>query len=73
MGAASGSAFADALSGGAAMGNLGGPLLLVDSPLPTSVHDYLASNKNSIGKIDVFGGIAVVPPDVLASIDTAAS
>ena len=72
VGLANGFAFADALSGGAAIGTLGGPLVLVDpSILPASVHLYLVSIHAGVTRAEVYGGTATVPESEFAAIGNA--
>jgi hypothetical protein len=65
VGAASGTNYPDALTGGANAGLQGGPLILVPAsgPLPTSVDTYLKSIKVPLGVL-LFGGTAAVGSDV---------
>jgi hypothetical protein len=71
FGAATGSNFPDALSGGAFMGSSQhvGPILLVGSsvPLPSSVAAYL-SGHTSLSNGYLFGGPLAVGDDVLAAL-----
>ena len=61
VGIANGFAFPDALSGGPAVGQLGGPLVLVDYVhLPQSIHDYLVSVHSTIQIAELYGGESVV-------------
>ncbi|MFD0630660.1 cell wall-binding repeat-containing protein [Catenulispora yoronensis] len=70
-GLATGLNWADALSGGAAMGTLDGPLLLTDpKALPSSTRGFLNDEKAG-GSIDtglVFGGTAVITAPVFNSL-----
>ncbi|NUR59783.1 MAG: DUF1906 domain-containing protein [Catenulispora sp.] len=63
-GLATGGFWADALSGGAAMGTLDGPLLLTDTKsLPGATQSLLGDEANGGGSVDlgvVFGGTAAV-------------
>ena len=70
FGAASGVAFPDALSGGAA----GGPMVLVPrcGPLPSSVSGYLGSIKATISHGFLFGGAHAVGDDVLSELEQVA-
>lgn len=67
VGLATGGDFADALAGGAAVGRLGGPLLLVgqNAPLPESTGGYLEDNAESIDTAYVFGGVDAIGEDVV--------
>ncbi len=71
FGAATGSYFADALSGGVFMGMPGhfGPMLLVapSLPLPSSVIDYLDTDKQASSGY-LFGGPLAVRDDVLGAL-----
>jgi len=71
FGAATGSYFADALSGGVFMGMPGdiGPMLLVapSLPLPSSVTDYLETDDQASNGY-LFGGPAAVGDDVLGAL-----
>jgi hypothetical protein len=66
VGLATGTAWPDALSGGAAMGNVGGPLLLVDPQAGLSGQDaeLLADNRGELYAGYVFGGRVAVPAGV---------
>lgn len=64
LGVATGLNFPDALGGGAALGVYGSGLLLVRDYAPSTVTTWVAAHKNSIGRIDVFGGSDVVPESV---------
>jgi putative cell wall-binding protein len=71
-GLARGSDFADALSGGAAVGGQGGPLLLsLSDRLPDVTREYLEDNAESIDRAYVFGGTAAISDDVLEEVDAA--
>ena len=73
VGAASGEAFPDGLSGGALMGKVGGPLLLVAGSvgLTPIVRTYFQANAVSITTINVFGGPAAVSDFVVREMTTA--
>ena len=67
-GLATGSAFPDALSGGAEMAALAGPLLLTGaSALPAAVLSYL-TDAPTIKAVKVFGGSLAVPDAVLGQV-----
>lgn len=66
VGLATGGDFADALAGGAAVGALGGPLLLTGQDnLPESTEGYLIDNAESIDDAYVFGGTDVISESVV--------
>ena len=73
VGVASGTTFADALSGGANIGAAGGPMVLVppSGPLPAPVQAYLTANKASIASAVVFGGPLAVGDDVVQEVTAA--
>jgi hypothetical protein len=73
-GFASGTAFPDALSGGADIAKADGPMLLVPpcGALPSAVSDYLAAVKSSLTAGTLYGGPGAVGDDVLAALDHAA-
>jgi hypothetical protein len=72
VGMATGAQFPDALSGGAAIGELSGPLLLTDpNQLSAATQSYLLANKSSITSVIVFGGSAAVSQNVLNEITAA--
>ncbi len=58
VGAASGETFPDGLSGGAMIGKVGGPLLLVPSSTRLSpvVRSYLQAHAATVASVEVFGG-----------------
>ncbi|MGH9062672.1 MAG: cell wall-binding repeat-containing protein [Acidimicrobiales bacterium] len=69
-GFASGTSFPDALSGGAHVGRLGGPVVLVPGSglLPPSVVSWLSSAGSSITGGYVYGGTSAVGSDVYEEI-----
>ena len=75
VGAALGTAFPDALPGGAHIGALRGPLLLVepDAPLPPSVQTYLAGAHAAISAGYLYGGLSAVGDDVRTALAEAIS
>jgi len=74
LGFASGSAFPDALSGGANIGGVGGPLLLVPScgSLPSSLSGYLTTVSAGVTGGFLYGGSLAVGDDVLGQLDQSA-
>jgi ell wall binding domain 2 (CWB2) len=72
FGAATGTNFPDALSGGVFMGAPAtvGPMLLVEpaGALPASIDDYLSDTAASLGAGYVFGGTLAVGDDVLLEL-----
>jgi sugar lactone lactonase YvrE len=61
VGLATGAGFADALSGGATIGALGGPLLLTGpTGLSVATRDYLGARRSAIRHVLVVGGEAAV-------------
>ncbi len=73
VGAASGEAFPDGLSGGAMMGKDHGPLLLVNSAgdLVPAVDAYLSANATTIATLHAFGGPNAVTDFVIRQMTTA--
>ena len=70
---ATGLAWPDALSGGAMIGHLGGPLLLTDpASLSWRNTDYLEAESGSLWAVDVLGGPNALPNSLLAQIAAAA-
>ena len=68
IGVARGDVFADALSGGAEMAALGGPLLLTGpAALPDALAAWLAA-KPSVTTIKVYGGPAAIGPAVVRAL-----
>jgi putative cell wall-binding protein len=69
---ASGTNFPDALSGGAHIGLLGGPLLLTQAgSLPASTASYLDGNAGTISRAVVYGGTAAVSDAVVGQVANA--
>lgn len=69
VGIATGLKFPDALTGGAYMASVGGPLLLTDpSALPDATAGALGLVKTTAPEVDIFGGTAAVSADVATSI-----
>jgi len=69
IGVASGSAFADALSGGAAQGRTGSLLVLTPgTSLDPGVRALIAENHASIKRARVFGGIKTITQNTRASL-----
>jgi hypothetical protein len=76
FGAATGTNFPDALSGGVFLGQPGtqGPMLLVppSGPLPETISGYLASITSTLNQAYLFGGPLAVSDEVLAELEAAA-
>jgi hypothetical protein len=70
VGVASGTTFPDALSGGPAIGAIGGPLLLVPPAgnLPSSTSTYMNGIAASVISGLVFGGDVAVSPAVAREV-----
>jgi putative cell wall-binding protein len=72
VGVATGLSFPDALSGGALLGHVGAPLVLVSATsMPGSVTSYLASVKTTVTKGYLFGGTSTVSADVEDAVNIA--
>jgi putative cell wall-binding protein len=72
MGVASGTAFPDALSGGAFQAHFGGPIVLTDPHvLPASTSTYITGAKTTIVITDIFGGTAAVSVTVQTAVGAA--
>ena len=72
VGLASGTAFPDALSGGAFQAHFGGPIVLSDpGVLPTSTSAYLTAAKGTIVTTNIFGGTSALSVTVQTAIGTA--
>jgi hypothetical protein len=72
VGIATGTAFPDALSGGAQLARAGGPLLLATPtgvPAPTS--GYLAQVKNGLDAVHLFGGPNALTDNVITQLKNA--
>ena len=68
-GVATGMNYADALTGGAFLGMLGDPLLLTDpQSLSGPAAAFLASERQTVGIVEIFGGANAVWPGVESSI-----
>lgn len=62
----------DALAGGAAVGNVGGPLLLTrPDSLPAETVGYISAHKATLKQVYVFGGEASVYPAVATQLNKA--
>jgi secreted trypsin-like serine protease len=70
FGAADGMAFPDALAGGAHIGALGGPLLLVPpvAPLAPSLVAYLAGHSAAFTSGFLYGGPGAADPEILGEL-----
>ncbi len=72
VGVASGTAFPDALSGGAFQAHFGGPLVLTDPHnLPAATGTYLTGADSTIVTTNVFGGDSALSPTVQTAVATA--
>ena len=72
VGVASGTAFPDALSGGAFQAHFGGPIVLTDPHiLPTSTSAYLTATKGTIVTTNIFGGDTALSVTVQTAVGTA--
>jgi putative cell wall-binding protein len=70
VGVASGATFADAMSGGAYLARLGGPMLLTyPTSVPTSTSNYLSAVRSGLASSSLFGGSAAISTSVQATID----
>jgi secreted trypsin-like serine protease len=70
LGVADGLAFPDALSGGAQIGALAGPMLLVPprAPISTSVLAYLSTRTAATTSAFLYGGPTAVSPEMLGEL-----
>ena len=72
VGVASGTAFPDALSGGAFQAHFDGPIVLTDPRiLPASTSTYLTGAKTTVVITNIFGGTTALSASVQAAIGTA--
>jgi putative cell wall-binding protein len=72
VGVASGTAFPDALTGGAFQAHFGGPIVLTDPHiLPTSTSAYLTAVDSSIVTTNIFGGASALSATVQTAVGTA--
>jgi putative cell wall-binding protein len=70
LGVASGATFADAMSGGAYLARLGGPILLTyPTSLPASTSNYLSAVRSGLASSSLFGGSAAISTSVQTTID----
>jgi putative cell wall-binding protein len=70
IGIASGATFADAMSGGAYLARLGGPVLLTyPTSLPASTSNYLSAVRPGLASSSLFGGSAAISNTVQTTID----
>lgn|GEM_PF-1118226 len=70
IGVATGLSFPDALSGGAACGSYGSPLVLTGPTLiPEQLDSYFGTERYWFGGMDVFGGVSAVNDTVFTSLD----
>ncbi len=70
LGVASGATFADAMSGGAYLARLGGPILLTyPTSLPASTSNYLSAARSSLASSALFGGSAAISVSVQTTVD----
>ncbi len=61
LGIASGATFADAMSGGAYLARLGGPILLTyPTSVPASTSNYLSAVRTNLASSSLFGGSAAI-------------
>ena len=71
---ASGTVFPDALSGGAHIASLGGPILLTPpDTLPTTVTTWFNDNRNNLTTVYIYGGTTAVAQAIADQIATATS
>jgi putative cell wall-binding protein len=70
LGVASGATFADAMSGGAYLARLGGPILLTyPTSVPASTSNYLTAVRSNLASSSIFGGTAAISTGVQTTID----
>jgi putative cell wall-binding protein len=69
LGVASSLTFADAVSGGAYLARMGGPILLTyPTTVPSSTSSYLSSVRASLASTSIFGGTAAISSGVQTTI-----
>jgi putative cell wall-binding protein len=72
IGVASGTAFPDALSGGAFQAHFGGPIVLTDpNTFPASTSAYLTTAESTIVTTNIFGGDTALSVTVQTAVGTA--
>jgi putative cell wall-binding protein len=72
IGIASGTAFADALAGGAYLAHIGGPLVLSDpKTLPAATSSYLSAHAPALKSAALFGGTAALSAAVQTEVGVA--
>jgi hypothetical protein len=73
VGFATGTGFADALTGGPTLASAPGPLLLVPpcGTIPKALTSYVTGTKSTLHTAVLFGGAFAVGDDVLAQLDAA--
>jgi putative cell wall-binding protein len=70
VGVASGATFADAMSGGAYLARVGGPIVLTyPTAMPGSTSNYLNVVRSSVATSSIFGGTAAISVNVQITID----
>ncbi len=70
VGVASGATFADAMSGGAYLARVGGPIVLTyPTAMPGSTSNYLNVVRSSVATSSIFGGTAAISTNVQITID----
>jgi putative cell wall binding repeat protein/uncharacterized protein DUF1573 len=71
IGVATGTGFADALTGGALTAATGGELVLVPSTLPPQTANLLSALRPQLTSVDLFGGTAVISPGLAGQVTSA--
>ena len=70
IGVASGATFADAMSGGAYLARVGGPILLTyPTSVPAATSNYLSAVRSGLASSSLFGGTAAISLGVQTTID----
>ena len=70
VGVASGATFADAMSGGAYLARVGGPVVLTyPTSLPAATSNYLSAIRSGLASSSLFGGTAAISTGVQTAID----
>jgi hypothetical protein len=69
LGIATGTSFPDALSGGAALGYCGSPIMLTSgTSLSGATSAFLSAHEYEIGRVEVFGGTSTVSSTVYNAV-----